>query len=358
MKQSLKVISLLLSLALLFGMLASCGTDTAEEQTAADRSAISDTINVYTALEDDIIQAYLVSFYEKYPNIEIKITRDATGTIVSKLIAEKDNPIADVVWGTAVTSILSLGDYDLIEPYDPEGIERVLPQFKDKMTPARWVGIEVPEGAMVVDRKALEAKGLAVPTGFDDLIKPEYKGLIQAPDPTISGTGLLILSGILQLKGEEAGWEYLDALNKNIDQFPPSGSKPAKNVDAGETAIGLSMGYRCVKLAQENPDLEVVFPVEGCPWDVEANLLIKKPVIKEAAKLFLDWAISDPALEACRVEYPIVATGGNGTVPEGYNQDPVLNLSDKIDLYAMAAGRDSFFTDFTEKYLAPRGADA
>jgi iron(III) transport system substrate-binding protein len=328
--------------------------DAAPQSAPVDPASVTGSVNVYTALEDDIIQAYLVSFYEKYPNVTINITRDATGTIVSKLIAEKDNPIADVVWGTAVTSILSLEDYGLVEPYTPDGADRLLPQFKDKQEPLRWAGIEVPESAMIVNTVELGKLGLEIPRTFDDLIKPEYKGLIVAPDPTISGTGLLILSGLLEMKGQDEGWKYLDALNENMAQYPPSGSQPAKMVDAGEAVIGLSMGYRCVKLARDNPDCVVVFFPDGSGWDVEANLLIKKPVVKPEAKLFLDWAISDPALEACRKEYPIVSTGGDGTVPEGYNQDPVLNLSPKIDLYSIAAGREVFFEKFTEKYLATR----
>jgi len=334
------------------------GTTTGEDTPAlaeeVDPASITGSVNVYTALEDDIINAYLVSFKEKYPNIEINITRDATGTIISKLIAEKDNPVADVIWGTAITSCLPLEEYDLIEPYTPVGAERLLAQFKDKQEPLRWAGMEIPEGAMVVDTVKLAELGLEVPQSFDDLLKPEYKGLIVAPDPTISGTGLLILAGVLQMKDDVDTWAYLDAFNENVDQFPPSGSKPAKMVDAGEAVIGLSMGYRCVTLARENPNLEVVFFEEGCPWDVEANLLIKKSEIKPESKIFLDWAISDEAMEAYRVEYPIVAIGGDGTVPEGYNQDPVKNLSDAIDLYEIADMRDDFFTKFTEKYLATR----
>lgn len=320
----------------------------------AEGDADSGSINVYTALEDDIIEAYLQSFRAQYPGITVNITRDSTGSIVSKMIAEKDNPNADVVWGTAVTSILALDDYGLVEPYSPAGIERILPQFKDKLEPARWVGIEIPEAAMLVNTAECERLGVAVPRTYADLIKPEYKGLIAAPDPTSSGTGLLILSGMLQIMGEEAGWAYLDALNENIAQYPPSGSKPAKMADTGEVVIGLSMGYRCIMLARENPNATAVFFEEGSGWDVEANLLIKKPEIKAASKTFLDWAISDAAMAAYRVEYPIVATGGDGTVPEGYNQDPVLNLSDKVDLYDIAAKRAEFFEKFTERYLATR----
>ena len=328
----------------------------AADSVSVDPSSITDTINVYTALEDDIIEAYLTSFREQYPNITINITRDSTGTIISKLIAEKDDPVADVVWGTAVTSLLTLDDYDLIQPYDPEGVDRILSQFKDVETPARWVGIDVPETAFLVNKAECERLGVDVPESYADLIKPEYEGHIAMSDPTSSGTGLFIINGMLQMMATEkgdytAGWEYLDAFDKNVIEYTPSGSKPAKMVAADEALIGLSMGYRCVTLAQENPECVVVFPSEGSAWDVEANCLIKKSEVKDAAKVFLDWAISDEAMESYQEEYPIIATGGDGSVPEGYNQDPVKNLSDVIDLYEMADYREEFFTEFTEKYL-------
>ena len=328
----------------------------AADSVSVDPSSITDTINVYPALEDDIIEAYLTSFREQYPNITINITRDSTGTIISKLIAEKDDPVADVVWGTAVTSLLTLDDYDLIQPYDPEGVDRILSQFKDVETPARWVGIDVPETAFLVNKAECERLGVDVPESYADLIKPEYEGHIAMSDPTSSGTGLFIINGMLQMMATEkgdytAGWEYLDAFDKNVIEYTPSGSKPAKMVAAGEALIGLSMGYRCVTLAQENPECVVVFPSEGSAWDVEANCLIKKSEVKDAAKVFLDWAISDEAMESYQEEYPIIATGGDGSVPEGYNQDPVKNLSDVIDLYEMADYREEFFTEFTEKYL-------
>lgn len=368
----------LLSLVLFSGTLAGCGQTTPAGTTpspiasspgestpaaessapaspaAVDPSTVKDTITVYTALEDDIIEQYLVSFKEKYPNITVEIVRDSTGTIISKLIAEKEAPVADILWGTAVTSLLALDEYGLIEPYNPEGIDRILPQFKDKESTARWVGIDVPETAILVNKSECDRLGVPVPASYADLIKPEYKGLIAMSDPTSSGTGLFIINSILQIMGDEAGWAYLDAFDKNVIEYTPSGSKPAKMAAAGEAVIGLSMGYRCVTLALENKECVVVFPKEGSGWDVEANCLIKKDTIKDAAKIFCDWAISDEAMAAYQVEYPIICTGGDGSTPEGYNQNPVLNLYSGIDLYKMAEGRTTFFEEFTKRYLSVR----
>ena len=348
--------AVLVAAALMTVALAGCVTKTPEDGASSDNSASSDenTINVYTALEDDIIESYLTTFKEQHPDITVNIIRDSTGVVISKLIAEKDAPVADVLWGTAVTSLLTLDQYDLIEPYSPEGVDRILPQFKDVETPCRWVGIDVPETAFLVNKAECEKNNVPVPTSYADLIKPEYKGLIAMSDPTASGTGFFILSSILQIMGEEEGWKYLDALDKNIIEYTPSGSKPAKMAATGEAAIGLSMGYRCVSLANENEECEAVFPSEGSGWDVEANCLIKKDNIKEAAKIFCDWAISDDAMAAYQKEYPIICTGGDGSTPEGYNQDPVKNLYEGIDLYKMAETRESFFSEFTSRYLSAR----
>ena len=54
--------------------------------------------------------------------------------MTAKLLAEKDNPQADVVWGLAATSLLLLKAEDMLEPYAPAGLEetdlfRVKQQF-------------------------------------------------------------------------------------------------------------------------------------------------------------------------------------------------------------------------------------
>ena len=61
---------------------------------------------VYTALEDDEIPRYLALFKKSHPDINVKIVRDSTGIVTAKLLAEKDNPRADLVWGTAATSLM------------------------------------------------------------------------------------------------------------------------------------------------------------------------------------------------------------------------------------------------------------
>ena len=113
---------------------------------------------VYTALEDEQVNDYLKEFKEQNPDITVNVTRESTGVITSKLLAEKDNPVADVVWGLSATSLLVLKQEGMLEAYAPEGVENILPQFKDDAEVPSWVGIDAWETAWVVNKEVLKPK--------------------------------------------------------------------------------------------------------------------------------------------------------------------------------------------------------
>lgn len=67
-------------------------------------SAFAETrLTVYTAFEAEQLEAYKVAFEKANPDIKIDWIRDSTGVVTAKLLAEKENPQADVVWGLAAT---------------------------------------------------------------------------------------------------------------------------------------------------------------------------------------------------------------------------------------------------------------
>jgi iron(III) transport system substrate-binding protein len=313
--------------------------------------ATSGEITVYTALEDDQIAVYLPLFNQKYPDIKVNIVRDSTGVVTAKLLAEKDNPQADVVWGLAASSLLVADQQGMLEPYAPAGLERIRPNFRDANNPPHWVGIDAWFSAFCVNTVELEAKGLPMPTSWADLTDPVYRGYIVMPNPNSSGTGYLSVSAILQLMGEEEGWKYLDALHENIAVYTHSGSKPCKMAGAGETVIGVSFDYRAIKQKAEGQPIEPVFPAEGSGWEIEANALIKKANINPAARTFLDWAISEEVMALYAASYPVTAAKTSVAIPEGYPADPVAQLI-KNDFNWAAANRDRILTEWIARYDA------
>ncbi len=323
-------------------------TETVDDSESSSEivKADSGSLTIYTAFEDDQIDKYLESFYEKYPDINVEVIRESTGTLVAKVIAEKDAPVADVIWGTSASVLLQLEPYGLIKGYTPEGSDLLDPRFYDSENEeALWTGCDVYETAFLVNTELCDEMEIPVPHSFAELTDPMYEGLIVMPDPTSSGTGMLTVNGLISMMGEDA-WTYMNDLNKNIACYTTSGSKPAKMAAAGECVIGISFGYRCATLLADGNPVEVVFPSEGCGWDVEANCLINKAEINPCAYTFLDWAISDEAMNKYATEYPITGRGVISSIPEGYSETPLENLCD-LDLSKAALERDSIIDRFS-----------
>jgi iron(III) transport system substrate-binding protein len=307
-------------------------------------------ITVYTALEDDQLSEYLPLFQKEYPDIKVNKVRDSTGVVTAKLLAEKDNPTADVVWGLAASSLLVADKQGMLEPYAPKGLDAVQPMFRDSQNPPHWVGIDAWESAFCVNTVESGKKNLPIPQSWADLIKPEYKGQIVMSNPASSGTGFLSVSVILQMMGDAEGWKYLDALHENIAQYVHSGSKPCKLAGSGEYAIGISFGYRAVKQKNAGEPIQPVFPKEGSGWDVEANALVKKANINPAAKTFLDWAISPEISKKYAKNFPLTAVKTDVPIPAGFPEDPLKQLSPKNDLKWAAANRDTILAEWTKRY--------
>ena len=307
-------------------------------------------ITVYTALEDEQVTEYLAKFNEEYPDIQVNVVRESTGIITAKLIAEKDNPQADIVWGTAASSMMVLDDMGCLKPYEPEGCDRILPQFKSDKEVPTWVGIDAWETAFVVNTEELEKLGVEKISSYEDLLNPKLKGHIVMSNPNSSGTGFLTVSALLQLYGKdtEEGWNYMDKLNENVSQYVHSGSKPAKMAASGECAVGISFGYAGISQREKGAPVEVVFPEEGSGWDLESNALMEKEEINPAAYTFLDWAISDEAMDLYRVNYPIVTVENTGEY-EGYDSNPLDQLIEN-DFSWAAENREDILNTWMEKY--------
>ncbi|MDR1520094.1 MAG: putative 2-aminoethylphosphonate ABC transporter substrate-binding protein [Planctomycetota bacterium] len=315
----------------------------------AGRPSAGEAIVVYTALEDDEYPGYLELFKKQRPDIEVKIVRDSTGIVTAKLLAEKNNPRADVVWGLAATGLILAEKRGMLEPYAPKRLEKVNPMLRDAANPPAWVGIKAWETGIVVNTIELKKLGLPMPGDYRDLLNPAYQGLIAMPNPASSGTGYLTVSALIQLMGEREAWNYLDQLHRNIMQYTHSGSKPAKMAGQGEAVIGISFGYRGLKQKANGEPVETVWPASGAGWDLEANALVRKAKIKDAAKTFLDFALGEDVMRMYASIYPITSIESGLPVPEGYPADPV-SLIIKNDLAKAASERDRVLAEWSKRY--------
>ena len=89
-------------------------------------------LTVYSALETDQLKAYQEAFNKVNPDIEIKWVRDSTGVVTAKLLAEKANPQADVIWGVAASSLALFDRNGMLEPYAPLNLDAIMSQYRSK----------------------------------------------------------------------------------------------------------------------------------------------------------------------------------------------------------------------------------
>lgn len=316
----------------------------------------NDTVVIYTAKEPEEIEDYIEGMAAKtLDDINLEVLRLSTGDLTARLLAEKDNPQADVIWGTAATSMIIFDNEGMLEPYSPKGVEEILPQFKDSGDPPTWVGVDAYLTAFCVNKEKAQEFNLPTPQTWEDLLDPVYEGHLVMPNPASSGTGFMFVSSVLQGMTEEKGWEYLAALDKNMAIYTKSGSKPCKLAGAGEYAIGISFAFVAVDLIADGAPLELVLPADGAGYEVEANALIKGTDVSDAAKKFLDWAISDEAMEGYAKRFGVVARPGF-PVPSGMPADTPDRLY-PMDFQWSSSHRDDILAQWTNNFAAKTESD-
>jgi len=313
-------------------------------------NALSQTeLTVYTAVEAEDLKRYAETFNKDHPDITINWVRDSTGIITAKLLAEKNNPQADVVWGLAATSLLLLKTEGMLEPYAPKGVEALDPKFVDKSSPPAWVGMDAWVAAICFNTVEAGKLGLPAPTSWKDLTNPVYKGHVIMPNPNSSGTGFLDVSSWLQMFGEADGWAYMDALHENIARYTHSGSKPCKMAGAGEIPIGVSFAFRGAKEKAAGAPIDIIVPSEGVGWDMEASGIIAGTQKLEAAQTLIDWSITKTANEMYNTGYAVVAMPGVAKPVPHFPEGLIEKMIDN-DFEWAANNRKAILEEWQKRY--------
>ena len=246
---------------------------------------------VYSSTDADNLKYYMDEFQKDYPDIKVNVVRESTGTMAAKMMAEKDNPQADVLFEMAATVALNMEEAGMFHPYTPKGMDEIDQRYVDKEGEVNWVGNYGWAGCICWNTVEAEKLGLPKPTKWSDLTNPVYKGLISMPNPNSSGTGFLDVSSWIQIMGEEAAWEYMDNLHSNVAVYTHSGSKPCKQAGAGEFPIGISWPGRAIKIIKAGAPMEMIIPEVGIGWEMQVVAIMKGTKNLEDSKTLIDWTL-------------------------------------------------------------------
>lgn len=286
-------------------------------------------LTVFSTLELDQLEPYRHAFEADNPDIKIVWQRDATGVVTAKVMAEKNNPSADAIWGLAVTSMILLDREGILVPYAPNGLEQIKPSFRDAKNPPAWVGIDAWASALCYNTIEAAKSGLPRPTTWQELLNPALKDKIVMPHPASSGTGYFAVSAWIQTFGEAKAWEYMDKLDQNIAVYVHSGTQPCRMAGTGEYLIGISSDSSAAIVKKSGAPIDALIMKDGSGWDMDATAIIKGTKNLDAAKRLADWAASRRANELYSQHLGMVAIAGlatsNPNYPAGVEQSLIKN---------------------------------
>ncbi len=306
-------------------------------------------LTVYTAVEAEDLARYAKNFNKAHPDIKVKWVRDSTGIVTAKLLAEKNNPQADVVWGLAATSLLLLKSEGMLEPYKPKGVGALDKKFVDKGATPSWVGMDAWVASVCYNTVEAAKHNLKPPKSWKDLTNSMYEGHLIMPNPNSSGTGFLDVSSWLQMFGEKGGWNFMDGLHNNIARYTHSGSKPCKLAAAGEIPIGISFAFRGAKSKAKGAPIDIIVPSEGVGWDMEATAIIAGTDKLKAAQTLVDWSITKTANEMYNTGYAVVAYPGVAKPVKHFPSNLLEKMIDN-DFEFAANNRKRILTEWQKRY--------
>jgi iron(III) transport system substrate-binding protein len=233
--------------------------------------------------------------FQVQTGIKVLQVHKATGEALAQLRAEGANPKTDLWWGGTGDPYLQAAEVGLLDAYRPAYLNDLhgwaVRQYA--MTENQVGGFYTSAIGFGWNEEVLKKKKLPAPKCWADLTDPKYKGEIETSHPGSSGTGYTILAGLVQLMGEDAAFDYLKKLHKNVTQYTRSGQAQAKSVAKGEVGIGVSFifgfenerinGFTMVKSAA---------PCEGTGYEIGGIALVKGSRNREAAKKYYDFLMS------------------------------------------------------------------
>lgn len=272
--------------------------------------AADDTLVLYTSQPNTDAQATADAFMAANPGIKVEWVRDGTPLIMAKLRTE-------IEAGAPQPDVLLISDMVTMEGLKAEGLLRAYPE-------ANVAGYE--PGLMDKDFSYFSTKLITtgiiyntaapmVPSSWLDLTKPEAKDQIAMPSPLTSGAAMIhavTLTGNLQ-----GGWDFYTALAANGALASGGNGDVLKAVAGGDKLYGMIVDYLPIREAAKGAPVGFVFPKEGVSAVTEPVAILKSAKHPDAAKLFIDFLLSEKGQQlAATMGY--IPASASVALPAGY----------------------------------------
>ncbi len=225
-------------------------------------------------------------------NLDVPHDNKNSGQTLSTLIADKANPVADIAY-YGVSFGIKAKDAGVVAPYKVKYFDEIPQGLKDP--DANWFTIHYGTIGFFVNVDAL--RGVPVPKSWNDLLKPQYRGLVGYLDPTSAFVGYAAaVAANLALGGNfdnlKPGIEYFKKLKQNRPIVPKQTSYA--RVLSGEIPIMFDYDFNTLRAKfKDKCNCAFVIPQEGTIVVPYVMSLVKNGPHPENAKKVLDYLMSD-----------------------------------------------------------------
>lgn len=248
-------------------------------------SAIAEDINAYMGTSPDN-NAKIAKFIKDKTGITVNQTFQSFGEIEARMKAEAPNFNADMVIGCGSSTGFLAKKSGWAVPYVSPAWKGVPEVFLDAQ--GNWYNIANFSFVLVANKDRLAKAGYKMPESWKDLTDPKWKGEILMPSPLSSGTANMMRFSFLALYGDDEGWKFIEALDKNIAYYTRSGNAPTDLVGRGEFILGITSDENVKKRLDDGYPLLWSIPQEGTGYDGTFAMILKGTKKLDACKKIID----------------------------------------------------------------------
>ncbi len=236
---------------------------------------------------------------------DVTILTGGGGELFDRILAEKANPQADVVFGLIDAAMATLKAEGLFQPYVPEwanGLSEVYRDDADQMVYKFW------QTPVVIAYNSDALAEADAPTSWLDLVKDRYAGKYVIGPTTWQTTKTYLVGMLLRFTGDDGevsdeGWDFMQRLYDNAIVVDSGDAKTAAFVN-NEAVIDLNWFGGVGRLAENVGYEAVMVDTEGgTPFITEGIAVMKGTDQLDDARAFVDWFGSPEFMAAYAEEF-------------------------------------------------------
>lgn len=258
----------------------------------------SGRISVYSALNESTNNEFIKAFKAAVSGVEVDLLPlAAAGELQTRIRAEKASPKADIFIGGDSSFHDGLGKEGLLESYESVNASAVAAQSKD---PAKnWTGFYFGIFGIITNTERFNKEiGGALPTSWDDLLDPKYKGKLLLGSPITTGGGyIFIATQVFRFNKDEAkAMDYMKRFHQNVASYPGTSPGAILSIANGEAVACPNWAHDILTQKTKTPGVGLSIP-KGTGYEIGAVSIIKGTKNPVAAKAFVDWVLTKEAGE-------------------------------------------------------------